>query len=209
MDLTVSPLDPHYDHMARVAETLPASLNRRWSLGDSETATTDEVAIVGTYRAPRRFRQTFKGRGGHPDVTIEIEVDDAESWRTVRVELDAGDVQGVTISGVPLTDLETVALANNVWMRGVFTGPPANPPGGTLAAFTAMHRGRRFKRGGVALADVATIYQTAVDSGSRHPSRDVANALGIAESTARKYVSQARRTDPPLLPPTTRGKAKA
>lgn len=57
------------------------------------------------------------------------------------------------------------------------------------------------------LSRVAEAYRDAWRAGSKSPTRDTAEALGLAYNQAQKLVQRCRRMTPPLLPPTDQGVA--
>lgn len=166
-----------------------------------------QVLIDETHLVGRRIRQTFHGRGKHPDIAVEIEVDDSEHWRVVRIETTARDILSATISDVPVTDLAAAALARQAWVRSGSSAQFAFEPRNDVAAFASMRARRKRRSGAVDLGEVAAIYREATEAGDRAPVERVREKLDIARSTAGRYVAQARRAN--LLPATTRGKVQA
>ena len=72
---------------------------------------------------------------------------------------------------------------------------------------TALLMLRSGSRVHVAEREAETLRKSAVVSGSPHPTRDVADAIGVEPATAAKHVMKAREAK--LLPPTSPGKAQA
>jgi hypothetical protein len=69
-------------------------------------------------------------------------------------------------------------------------------------------RAPRIKTTQKLLERVADVYQRAWREGEESPSKAVEQALQVSPDQARKLVSRCRKTDPPLLPPTERRKAR-
>jgi hypothetical protein len=80
-----------------------------------------------------------------------------------------------------------------------------------VAAFDDIRRRTRPRRSvtRARVEEAARAYSAAIDAGERAPIKSVAAALGVGDSMAARIVGLARTDEYELLPPTTRGKARA
>jgi hypothetical protein len=165
------------------------------------------VLIDGRYLVGKRITQVCRGRGKKPDVTLTVEVDDSTHWRCTEVIINGANVLDAMVCGVPVGDLATAALARAAWVRHDDSTRFSVVNPNEQATFSVM-RGRRRRATSVDLRRVADVYRAAVRDGSKAPVEQVAAELGVARSTAGRYVTRARR-QAGLLPATTRGKVQA
>jgi hypothetical protein len=167
------------------------------ALDDVIEPTSDRyVEIAPGLRVLRLREITATNRDLGIEATLEVEYSKRHGrLRVTHVSLRAlgnGEITAATWRQVPVTTLISAVVQQWAWMR---------LPGGEWVRVD-----QRRLEGEDEEHYVARIYRMASASGFK-PSKAVAQALGIAESTAAAKVSLARKLG--LLPKTTSGKAKA
>lgn len=186
--------------------------NAHWSgTIDIEPQAPDTAHTVGGIVSPARTRFRFTGSHGAPTVEAIIEV------RQGRPELTSITVTNDGPGGLVTSDLRNISVGTLVENVVMATAERVERVGDAVRhsrttgddATAVRNASRRARRAPDALASeiaaAAEIYRASIGGGQ--PQQAVRDRLDLSERTAARRIQQARAAG--LLPPTTKGKAKA
>jgi hypothetical protein len=173
-----------------------------------------ELVPVGAVYLPPSFTAHYEDDdAGAPDVALTFEIrDGVPECRDVRITAtkDGHEVRHSGIVGVRIEDALDESIRNLIIGGPTATGPGDKSPERPRIVRSAIRQSqtartsRRVVITDALLREVVEIYGANIQ---HEPTQAVADHFGKKHRTAALYVQRAREAG--LLPPTTRGKAKA